>query len=149
MKLEFNLGTMVRTGTRGVVAAMAMSGLRQATTSLNLVQSSPPKSVLEKLAPGLLDRFHPSHHPALLAVAHWGYGLSAGVAFGMLPTHLRHRLWVGPLFGIALLAVFQAGIAPALRIDQRLTDVHEQLALTADHLLYGIVVAGFPMPHRD
>lgn len=149
MKLEFNLGTMVRTGTRGVVAAMAMSGLRQATTSLNLVESSPPRSVVEKLAPGLLNRLHHSQHPALLAVAHWGYGLSAGVAFGMLPAHVRHRLWVGPLYGLALLLAFHAGIAPALRIEQRLTDVHEQAALIADHLLYGIVVAGFPMPHRD
>ncbi|MDG4811060.1 hypothetical protein O7634_30235 [Micromonospora sp. WMMD1120] len=149
MKLELNWGTMVRTGTRGVVAAMAMSGLRQATTSLNLVQSSPPKSVLEKLAPGLLSRVHHSHHPALLAVAHWGYGLNAGLAFGMLPAHLRHRVWVGPLYGAALLVVFHVGIAPMLRIEQRLADVHEQVALIADHLLYGIVVAGFPMPHRD
>lgn len=149
MKLEVNLGTMMRTGTRGVVAAMAMSGLRQATTSLNLVQSSPPKSVLEKLAPGSLNRFRPSRRPALLATAHWGYGLSAGLAFGMLPAHLRHRLWVGPLYGLALLAAFHVGIAPVLRIEQRLTDPHEQMALIADHLLFGIVVAGFPMPHRD
>ncbi|GIJ80041.1 hypothetical protein SAMN05443287_11711 [Micromonospora phaseoli] len=146
MRLEFNRGTMVRAGIRGVVAAMAMSGLRQATTSLNLVESSPPKSVLEKLAPGLLNRMHRSHQPALLAAAHWGYGLSAGVAFGMLPVHLRRRLWVGPLYGVALLVSYHIGIAPALRIEQRLTDVHEQLALTADHLLYGIVVAGFPRP---
>lgn len=149
MKLDVNLGTMIRSGTRGIVAALAMSGLRQATTSLNLVESSPPKSVLEKLVPRLLERLGQHRRPALIAAAHWGYGLSAGLAFGMLPVHLRHRLWVGPLYGVALLTAFHAGIAPALRIEQRLTDPHEQLALLADHLLYGIVVAGFPMPHRD
>ncbi|MBX7267399.1 hypothetical protein KIF24_16095 [Micromonospora sp. Llam7] len=139
----------MRSGIRGVLAAMAMSGLRQATTSLNLVQSSPPKSVMEKLAPGLLDRLPRDRHPAALAVAHWGYGLGAGLAFGALPTRLRHRIWVGPLYGMTLLLGFHAAIAPALGIDRRLTDWHEQLALIADHLLYGIVVAGFPMPHRD
>lgn len=149
MRISPRLNTMVRTGTRGVIAAMAMSGLRQATTSLNLVQNSPPKSVMKKLAPGLLQRLPGNQHPALLAVAHWGYGLGAGLAFGAFPRHLRHRLWMGPLYGMALLVVFHVGIAPALRIEQRLTDVPEQFALVADHLLYGIVVAGFPMPHRD
>lgn len=149
MKLSISRSTMVRTGVRGLVAAMAMSGLRQATTSLDMLENSPPKSVLEKLTPGLLNRLDRSRRPALIAAAHWGYGLGAGVLFGALPAHLRHRPWVGPLYGVALLAVFHAGIAPTLRIEQRLTDVHEQLSLIADHLLYGIVVAGFPMPHRD
>ncbi|NES12815.1 MULTISPECIES: hypothetical protein [Micromonospora] len=149
MKISLNTKVMVRSGVRGVIAAMAMSGLRQATTSLNLVESSPPKSVLQKTVPGLLEQLPGEQHPALLAVAHWGYGLGAGLAFGALPERLRHKTWVGPVYGMALLAAFHFGIAPALRIEQRLTDVHEQLALTADHLLYGIVVAGFPMPHRD
>ncbi|MDG4762677.1 hypothetical protein O7632_00880 [Solwaraspora sp. WMMD406] len=149
MRLAPNWSTMARTGTRGVVAAMAMSGLRQATTSLDMLENSPPKSVMEKLAPQLLDRLHPSRHPALLAAAHWSYGLGAGIVFGALPAHLRHRLWVGPAYGLVLLAAFHLGVAPALRIERRFTDVHEQLSLIADHLLYGIVVAGVPMPHRD
>ncbi|MCZ7423331.1 MULTISPECIES: hypothetical protein [unclassified Micromonospora] len=149
MELSARTTIILRSGVRGVIAAMAMSGLRQATTSLNLVQSSPPKSVLEKLAPGLLDRLPGDQHPAALAAAHWGYGLSAGLAFGALPKRLRHRIWVGPLYGMVLLLGFHATIAPALGIDRRLSDWHEQAALVADHLLYGIVVAGFPMPHRD
>lgn len=41
---------------RGVVAAMAMTGMRQVTTGLGLVEQTPPDAVFKQRAPGVLVR---------------------------------------------------------------------------------------------
>lgn len=47
---------VLKAATRGAVAAMAMTGLRQMTTSLGLVERTPPDSVLSQTAPQLFYR---------------------------------------------------------------------------------------------
>ena len=44
---------ILRAAGRGAMASMAMSGLRQFTVSLGLVERTPPESVLQKTAPEL------------------------------------------------------------------------------------------------
>ena len=41
---------------RGTVATMAMTGVRQVTTGLGLVEQTPPDAIIKQRAPGLLVR---------------------------------------------------------------------------------------------
>jgi hypothetical protein len=47
---------LVRGLVRGTVAAMAMTGVRQVTTGLGLVEQTPPEAIIKQRAPGLLVR---------------------------------------------------------------------------------------------
>jgi len=140
---------VVKSATRGVVAAMAMSGLRQFTTSLDLVERTPPESVLRESAPRLFYRIPVERRAALVEAIHWSYGALGGGLFGVLPRHLRRHPWTGPLYGFLFWWVFQAAIRPALGLDASHDDPGQRLALLADHLLYGAVVAASPFPYRD
>lgn len=128
---------------RGVVAAMAMTGMRQFTQGVGLVEKTPPEAVLQATAPGVFNRVPVERRPAVVELAHWGYGAGAGAAFGMMPTRWRRPAWVGPAYGLVVWAVFEAGIAPALGLAQQPRHGIKQSAmLLLDHLLYGLVVAG-------
>ena len=138
-----------RTGARGVIAAMAMSGLRQATTSLGLVEQTPPEQALKQTAPALFYRVPVNRRPALVELIHWSYGAAGGVLFGMLPRRFRRNAWIGPAYGFAFWAVFEATIAPKLGVDRGRQGLGEQLALLVDHTLYGMVVGASRWPYAD
>jgi hypothetical protein len=141
---------IVRAGTRGVVAAMAMSGMRNVTTSAGLVAQTPPEAIVKQRAPHLLLRIPPDRQRAAVEAMHWTYGAVGGAVFGMLPATIRRQAWVGPAYGLAFWALFEAGIAPTLGLAQaRQTRVTERVAFLADHVLYGVVVAASPWPHDD
>lgn len=135
--------------TRGVVAAMAMSALRQVTTGLGLVEQTPPDAILKQRAFGLLVRspklayFVAKRQRALVELAHWGYGAGGGVAFALLPRELLRSDWSGPGYGLATWAVFELSIAPVLGLEQA-TKIRavERLMFAADHVLYGVLLAG-------
>ncbi|MBE1485402.1 hypothetical protein [Plantactinospora soyae] len=140
---------VARGGARGGVAAMAMSGFRQVTTAFDLVQRTPPEAVLLQTAPNLFRRVPVGRRQALVELLHWSYGAAGGVLFGLLPRRVRRQGWIGPVYGFAFWAVFEAGVSPVLGIDQRRHGIREQLALLADHLLYGTVVAAAPSLDAD
>lgn len=142
--------TVVHAAVRGAIGAMAMSGLRQLTQSLGLVERTPPESVLQRTAPGLFRRVPVSRRAALVELAHWAYGAAGGAVFGMFPRRWRRQAWAGPGYGLLVWATFEAGIAPVLGIAQRPRHSGvEATVLLADHLLYGVVVAASPWPTRD
>jgi hypothetical protein len=129
--------------TRGVVAAMAMTGFRQLTQGLGLVERTPPEAVLQETAPGLFYRVPLERRRALVEAAHWGYGALAGAAFGALPARWRQPAWAGPAYGWVVWAVFEAGIGPALGLTRQPRHGPVQSTmLLLDHLLYGAIVAG-------
>ena len=133
--------SVARGGARGVIAAMAMSGLRQVTTALGLVPQTPPESVLQTTAPRVFGRIPLNQRQALVELIHWGYGAAGGVLFGTLPRDLRRRGWAGPAYGLLFWAGFGVVIAPALGIGHRYEGASRHAALISDHLLYGAVVA--------
>ncbi|MDF5757170.1 hypothetical protein [Spongiactinospora sp. TRM90649] len=138
-----------RGGFRGAIGAMAMSGLRQTTTSLGLIERTPPEAFLERAAPGLLHGVPRERRPAIVELVHWTYGAVGGAAFGLLPGRIRRHPWTGPVWGILFWGAFQTAIAPVLGLPRRSRGRPvEDLALLADHLLYGVVVAASPWPHR-
>lgn len=134
---------------RGVVAAMAMSGLRQLTTSLGLVEQTPPESVLKRTAPHVFYRVPVERRPALVEAIHWTYGAFGGSLFGLLPRELRRHAATGPIYGILFWTVFEGVLIPALGLNSSHKETRQRLALLADHMLYGAVVAASPFPYRD
>lgn len=134
-------GTLARSTGRGLVAAMAMSGVRNITSNLGWVEA-PPRKVTERHAPGLFRRLSDERFEAFTEVLHWAYGAGGGLAFGLLPRTLRGRPLVGPTYGLAVWMSFEGLIAPALGLKPQQHKVTGRLVLAFDHLLYGVVVGG-------
>lgn len=134
---------------RGAVAAMAMTGLRQVTTGLGLVEQTPPDAIFKQRAPGVLVRmprlafFVARHEQAVIELAHCFYGAAGGGAFALLPRRVLRSAWAGPGYGLLTWVVFELSIAPILGLEQaRRVRLTERLMFAADHLLYGVVLAG-------
>jgi len=126
---------------RGVVAAMAMTGMRRVTVGLGLVPKPPPVEIATEGVPSIFSLVPADLRGEAVELAHWGYGAAAGAAFGALPPFLRCHRWAGPLYGLANWTFFEAVIAPALGLrgpEQR--SAAERAAIIADHLLYGAIV---------
>ena len=144
------LSEVAHAGARGAVGAMAMTGVRTVTEDLGLVRETPPKALVRKKGRGLLRRTPPTRWRTLVEVAHWGVGAMGGAAFGLLPEDLRRRAWAGPVHGLAIWLSFELGLAPLLGLKQATRPkLTEQLALIADHLVYGLVLSeGRRRPRR-
>jgi hypothetical protein len=134
-----------RSAVRGVVAAMAMTGLRRMTTGLGLLRQPPPDLVAEEAAPGLFGRVPPERREEAIELAHWAFGAAAGAVFGLLPDAARRPVWAGPAYGVGIWLGFETAVAPALGLSgQQRWGLSDRAALVADHVLYGLVVAGRP-----
>lgn len=134
---------------RGAVAAMAMTGARQLTVGLGLVDQSPPEAILKQRASGVLVQsprlayFVARREVAVVELVHWLYGAGGGAAFALLPRTVRGSVWAGPGYGLAMWVAFELSIAPLLGLEQaRRIRVTERLMFAADHLLYGVILAG-------
>jgi hypothetical protein len=126
----------------GVVAAMTMSGLRNLTTALGLLEEIPPREIIESTAPRLVVLLSDDRERAFAEIAHWAYGGICGLAYGEIVRRrpARSRVW-GALYGGAVLGLYRAAIAPALGIGtSRRNAVDDQLMLAADHVLFGVVL---------
>ncbi len=131
----------MRAAARGLVAAMAMTGMRRVTQNLGLLGQSPPDAVFRDLGP--MSRLRPEHREVVTELAHWAYGSGGGVAFGLLPERLRRHAAAGPVYGLAIWLSFELGVAPFVGVDYpEERQVTGRLVLALDHLLYGVVVAG-------
>ena len=133
----------------GTVAAMAMTGMRQVTTGLGLVEQTPPEAIIKQRASGVLVRMPrlaflvAKRQHALIELAHWFYGAGGGAAFTMLPDSVRRRnILAGLGYGLLTTLLFELGIAPILGLDKaKKIRPSERLMFTADHLLYGLILA--------
>jgi hypothetical protein len=94
------LEAITRAGARGVMAAMAMTGLRNLTTAAGLVAQTPPEAILQQRAPKLLAQLPEDRRQAAVEALHWTYGAAGGAAFGLLPRAARRHAWVGPTYGV-------------------------------------------------
>ena len=135
-------GAVARSVGRGIVAAMAMTGMRRVTRGLGLVPEPPPEEIARQV-PRLLARIPPERRDEAIELAHWAYGAAGGAAFGALPEAMRRAAWSGPAWGIAAWTLFERVVAPVFGLrPARQRPVGERLAVLGDHLLYGVVVAG-------
>lgn len=133
---------MLQAGGWGVVAAMAMSGMRTLTNELGLVGDTPPEAMAKQGASGVLEQIPPGLRGAAMELSHWGFGAVAGALFGVLPRRLRRHGWTGPAYGLMVWLSFELGLAPVLGLSQARTPrLIERAAFAADHVLYGVVLA--------
>ena len=121
-----------------------MSIARLAAKRAGLLRESPPEAVTrQRLA------VPDGARPLVAGAIHLGYGALAGAAFGALPPRVRDRRGAGAAYGAGSWILFEAAIAPALRLVQaRERRPLERAVLLADHLLYGAVVASVVRGHR-
>ena len=139
--------TVAAAATRGIIAAMAMTGIRRVTTGLGLVHEPPPEEIAGRgvIVSRLIDRVPAHLRDEVIELAHWGYGGLGGAVFGVLWRSGMRAWWGGPVYGIIMWTAFEAGVVPLLGLrhesERRL---RERIAVAADHVLYGFVVAGRP-----
>jgi uncharacterized membrane protein YagU involved in acid resistance len=130
---------------RGAIAAMAMTGMRVVTVGLDLLPKDPPEEIFEDALPHLLELVPREYREEAIELAHWGFGALGGATFALLPAALRRHRWSGPAYGIGAWSFFESVLAPMLGLrkpSERPTS--ERAAIIADHVLYGLVVAGRP-----
>ncbi len=135
---------------RGIVAAMAMTGMRAVTGGAEMLAETPPQAVFRQRLQPLLKSVPRRRRNVAIELAHWAYGAAGGAAYAFVPSALRSRPYTGPAYGLAIWAGFEFGVVPALGLRQwRRTDRNiERLALVGDHLLYGLVVSEIRPAHR-
>jgi hypothetical protein len=131
---------LLRTAARGVLGAMAMTGVRRITVDLGLVQNPPPEEIATEGVPALLAQVAPEHRETAIELLHWAVGALGGMGFGIVPAGVRRRRWAGAAYGLAILGVFEVAVAPWLGIGTKDRAISERLALAGDHVLYGIVL---------
>ena len=132
---------------RGVIAAMAMTGIRVVTVGLNLLPKTPPEEIFEDAVPHLLARVPRPYRDEAIELAHWSYGAVGGATFALLPAAIRRHRWSGPIYGIGTWSFFQGVLAPMLGLRKPSErSASERAAVIVDHVFYGLVVAGRPRP---
>ena len=140
---------VVRAAVRGVVAAMAMTGMRTFTEEAGWLEEAPPDAVFSQDPTGVLARIPESKRPIVIELSHWAFGAVGGVAFMTTPAAVRKHPWAGPLYGLLVWGAFEAVIAPALRLSQaRRLRLLDRAMLAFDHVLYGAIVAGSRWPQQ-
>ncbi|HET6612701.1 MAG TPA: hypothetical protein VFG83_11965 [Kofleriaceae bacterium] len=136
--------SLIRGTVGGVIAAMAMTGMRVVTTELGIVDQVPPEAIVAQKTPSLFALVPKRRHKVMLELLHWAYGASAGAAFGKLPRDLRAKKWMGPGYGLGVWLAFEAVLAPALGLSQASeARIAERIAFAVDHALYGTMVAAY------
>lgn len=143
MPLASDPATVLRAGARGLVAAMAMTGMRTVTANTALVHRTPPEAIVERHAPAPARRMTPEHRAVLTEAAHWGYGAVGGACYGLLSPRLRGTRTSGVLYGLLVWLGFEVVLAPLLGLHrERSGPLRGRLTVAADHVLYGLVVSG-------
>jgi hypothetical protein len=127
---------------RGIVAAMAMTGIRVFAQHLGLIREDPPARLTRKKAKGLLRSVPRRRRGAVVELVHWATGAMFGLIFGLLPERIRLKPWAGPLYGVLVWMGFDAVLAPAAGLKQsRWPHGAERAVFLADHVLFGLILS--------
>jgi hypothetical protein len=135
-------GEVAHAAFRGVVGAMAMTGVRAFAVETGMLERPPPQQVAREAAPGLLRAAPDGSERAVEELVHWAVGALGGVGFAVLPAPLRRLPWAGPAYGLGIWLSFELVGAPLLGLSH-----HERhgakarVALIADHTIYGLVLS--------
>ena len=144
-------GTVARSAVRGVIASMAMTGMRRVTTGLGLLEQAPPEAIADHGSgvSKLFDRVPPERRDEAVELAHWAFGGVAGALFAaVVPEGTRTR-WAGPAYGLAIWGLFETVLVPLLGLEHaKERTVMTRVVAAADHALYGAIVGNTPWPHR-
>jgi uncharacterized membrane protein YagU involved in acid resistance len=127
------MSEVIHSKLRGVIGAMAMTGMRVFAVHAGLIREDPPSRLVRKRR-GRRPRW-------MVELVHWWMGGVFGIVFGLLPEELRRRRWSGPAYGLLVWLGFDAVIAPALGLTERdWPKGRERAVFVADHVLFGFVL---------
>ena len=127
---------------RGVIGALAMSGLRTFARDLGQVEKTPPEEIADKPAEGLFEHVPADYRKTAVGVLHLLVGAAGGVAYGAVPDPIRQKAWSGPIWGVTIWVSYEFGAAPLLGLKHaRDIDKSEQATIIVDHLLYGFILS--------
>ena len=133
---------MIHATFRGIIGAMAMTGVRMFAMHVGLIHEDPPARIARKQAKGLLRSVPRKRRGAVVELIHWAVGGQLGLVFGLLPERVRMKAWSGPLYGLLAWLGFDTLIAPALGLKQRRwPHGAERAVFIVDHLLFGLVLS--------
>ena len=125
---------------RGVIGAVAMTGMRQLTADLGLVRSTPPEMIARHAR--ALRKVPKTRRQAAVVLIHWTVGAQGGAMYGLLPESVRRTRWAGPVWGLVIWAMFDAAVGPLLDVKKGdWPNARERATLIADHVLYGFVLS--------
>jgi hypothetical protein len=124
---------MIHAMWRGIVGAMAMTGVRTFASHAGLIREDPPRRLLRKKT-GRRSRTQAE-------LVHWGMGAAFGAVYGMLPEDIRNRAWSGPLYGLLAWVGFDAVAAPLLGLERNWPKGRERAVFVADHVIFGLVLS--------
>jgi hypothetical protein len=132
---------MIHSTFRGIVGAMAMTGVRKFAAEAQVIRDDPPARMARKQAQGLLRRVPRRRRGAVVELIHWAMGAVFGLAFGLLPESIRMKAWAGPAYGFLVWVGFDTVVAPAAGLKQRRWPRgRERLVFMIDHLLFGLLL---------
>ena len=132
---------MIHSMFRGIVGAMAMTGVRQLASQARVIREDPPARMARKQAKRLLRTVPRRKRGAVVELIHWVMGAVFGLGFGLLPESIRLKAWAGPAYGFLVWLGFEAVIAPAAGLKQRRwPHGAERAVFLVDHLLFGLVL---------
>ena len=127
------MSEIVHAKLRGVIGAMAMTGVRVFAVHAGLIREDPPSRLVRKRS-GRRSRW-------LVELVHWWMGGVFGIVYGLLPAPVRQRAWSGPLYGVVVWVGFDAVVAPALGLTERgWPKGRERMVFVLDHALFGFVL---------
>ncbi|MDP9487367.1 MAG: hypothetical protein M3Q49_16555, partial [Actinomycetota bacterium] len=87
----------------GAGGTLALTGFRKSLNQLDVVHRTAPQKVVDRLEElGLLDGWTRERRRVLMIAAHYGYGVGAGTAFGLLRRQERGELLTEVAAGAAL-----------------------------------------------
>jgi hypothetical protein len=127
---------------RGIVGAMAMTGLRMFAIHAGVIREDPPTRLARKQAKGLLRSVPRRRRGAVVELIHWAVGALLGLVFGLLPERIRLKPWAGPVYGVVTWFGFDAVVAPAAGLkERRWPHGRERAVFLVDHALFGLVLS--------
>ncbi len=146
---ELRLKDVAHAAGRGLIGAMAMTGMRAITGGVGLLEQTPPQAIVRQRLPSAIKMVRRRRRDAVIEVCHWGYGAGGGAVFAVLPERLRRPPWTGVAYGTVLWLGFEGLVGPLLRL-RRDGDrsVPGRVSLAVDHLLYGLVISEIRPRHQ-
>jgi hypothetical protein len=127
---------------RGIVGAMAMTGMRVFAQHAGIIREDPPSRLTRKRARGLITRVPRKRRGVVAELAHWAMGGAFGFVFSLLPEGIRSRRWSGPVYGALMWLGFDAAVAPLLGLtDRDWPKGRERAVFVTDHLVFGLVLS--------
>jgi uncharacterized membrane protein YagU involved in acid resistance len=132
---------MIHAMFRGIVGAMAMTGVRQFASQAQVIGDDPPARMARKQGKGLLRTVPRRKRGAVVEFVHWVMGAVFGLVFGVLPESIRMKAWAGPAYGFLVWMGFETVVSPALGLKRRRwPHGKERAVFVVDHLLFGLVL---------